>query len=266
MTDDRYKLSWSSLQRFELCKQKQYLVSKKLSIPGRDVRNFLAGTVVDSVQKAWLENPSGDMTDLLDEHFEKSVKEAQESDVIKWRHENDRSYIRTTCVEALKALQPILETRILPYDYEPGKWFYEPVKIQNPKTGQVEEIILRGEFDLLVRDNDGNFIVWDLKTTADEEYWKKSLGQLVFYDLVILAMFGKPPKKCGFIQPLCQTQVKEFEFTNEMRAEMWGRISSMMRDVWDENFEPKSDNAGCSFCEVAHSCKKFNKQGWGFNK
>jgi hypothetical protein len=258
--DERYKLSWSALQRAELCKQKQHLVSQGLSVPGKDVRNFLAGNVVDSIQKAWLDNPTGKMSDLVDEHFERAIAKSEEKDTIKWRSKNDKKNIHTTCIGAAVNLQPILEARVLPYDYEPAKWFYVPVKIQNPKSGQVEEIILRGEFDLLVRDNEGRFIVWDLKTTANNDYWKSSLGQLVFYDLVILSMFNAPPIKCGFIQPLCDEQVKEFYFDNSHRAEMWGRINAMMRDVWDENFEPKQDNAGCNFCEVAHRCEKFTKR------
>lgn len=258
--DERYKLSWSALQRHELCRQKQHLVSQGFSVPGKDVRNFLAGNVVDSIQKAWLENPVGSMADLVDEHFEKSIAKAQEKDTIKWRSKNDKKNIHTNCVKAVASLQPILEARVLPYDYEPAKWFYVPIKIQNPKTSQVEEIVLRGEFDLLVRDNNGRFIVWDLKTTADNDYWKKTLGQLLFYDLVVLSMFGQPPIKTGLIQPLCDEQVKEFYFDQSHRAEMWGRINAMMRDVWDGNFEPKVDNTGCSFCEVAHKCKKFTKR------
>lgn len=261
MTEDtRYKLSWSALSRHELCKQKQHLVSQGFSAGGKDVRNFLAGNVVDAVQKAWLDNPVGSMVDLVDDQFEKAIAKAQERDTIKWRSKNDKKTIHTACTGAALLLEPILRARVLPYDYEPGKWFYVPIKIQNPKTGQVEEIILRGEFDLLVRDHSGRFIVWDLKTTANNDYWKSSLGQLVFYDLVILSMFGEPPVKCGFIQPLCDEQVKEFYFDNSYRAEMWGRINSLMRDVWDGNFDPKVDNTGCSFCEVVHKCAKFQRK------
>lgn len=260
MTDERYKLSWSALQRHELCRAKQHLVSQGFSSPGKDVRNFLAGNVVDSLQKAWLDNPVGNMADMVEEHMKKAIAKAEEKDTIKWRNKNDKATIFKSCVTAATALQPILEARVLPYDYEPAKWFTVPIKIQNPKTSQVEEIILRGEFDLLVREDDGRFVVWDLKTTANNDYWKSSLGQLVFYDLVILSMFGAPPKKCGFIQPLCDEQVKEFYFDSSYRAEMWGRINVMMRDVWDGNFDPKSDNTGCTFCEVSHKCPKFTKR------
>jgi len=257
--DERFKVSWSSLQRFELCKQKHYLITQGLSAPGKDVRNFLAGTVVDSVQKAWLDNPVGNMVDLVDEHFEKAIVSAQEKDTIKWRNKNDKKKIHTVCTGAALLLQPILEARVLPFDYEPGKRFYEVVKIKRP-TGELDEIVLRGEFDLLVRDNNGKFIVWDLKTTADNDYWKKSLGQLIFYDLVIISMFGEPPNKCGFIQPICDEQVKEFYFTNDDRAEMWARISAMMQSQWAGDHAPKSDNVGCSWCEVQHACSKFQRK------
>jgi CRISPR/Cas system-associated exonuclease Cas4 (RecB family) len=254
-----YKISWSSLQRFELCKQKQHLISQGFGAPGKDVRNFLAGTVVDSVQKAWLENPVGSMLDLVEDHFNKSVAKSEEKDTLKWRSKNDKSNILKICKSAAVLLEPILRHRVLPYDYEPGRWFQVPVKIQNPKTSQIEEIILRGEFDLLVREKDGKFVVWDLKTTADNDYWRKSFGQLVFYDLAMMAMFNEFPKKVGFIQPLCDEQVKEFIVTDADRADIWTRINLMMRDTWDGNFEPKEDNTGCSFCEVVNKCAKFNR-------
>jgi hypothetical protein len=259
--DDRFKISWTSLQRSEFCRQQDYLVRQHLSSPLQDTRNFLAGTVVDSIQKAWLDNPVGNMVDMVDYHFDKSVQESEERGTIKWRNKNDKKKIHDTCILAASLLQPILEARVLPYDYEPGVRFYTPVKIKNP-DGEIVEIILRGEFDLLVRDNDGKFIVWDLKTTADNDYWKKTLGQLVFYDLAIISMFGEPPKKTGLIQPLCDEQIKEFIFDSTNRAEMWGRITAMMQAEWAGDHEPKKDNAGCSWCVVTHACAKFNKSKW----
>lgn len=258
--DERFKVSWSSLQRWELCKQKDYLVRQHLATGGTNVRNFLAGTTVDMIQKAWLDNPVGPMVGMVDEYFEKAIAQAEEKDTLKWRSKNDKHNIYKNCVLATEQLQPILEARVLPYEYEPAKRFYEPVQIKR-LDGQVDEIILRGEFDLLVRDpQDDRFIVWDLKTTADNDYWKKSLGQLVFYDLVIFSMFGQPPKKTGFIQPLCNEQVKEFTFDNAIRAEMWGRINSMLQAEWAGDHTPKKDNVGCSFCEVAHACSKFQRK------
>lgn len=259
MSDTRIKISWSSLQRWELCHQKNFLIRTGHSAPGKDVRNFLAGTVVDMVQKEWLDNPVGKMVHLVDDQFDKAIAQAEAKDTIKWRTKNDKAQIRKACIGAASLLQPILELRVLPYDYEPGKRFYETVKLKRA-DGEVHEIVLRGEFDLLVRDDKGRFIVWDLKTTADNDYWKKSLGQLVFYDLVILNMFGQPPKMCGFIQPICDEQVKVFNFTNEDRSQMWARISAMAEGEWAENHAPKKDNAGCSWCEVQHACSKFQRK------
>jgi hypothetical protein len=198
------------------------------------------------------------MHDLVDYWFDRAVAEGEERGTIRWRSKNDKRDIFKVCQAATLLLQPILEFRVLPYDYEPAKRFYTPVKLRNP-DGQSVEIILRGEFDLLVRDDKGRFSVWDLKTTADNDYWKKTLGQLVFYDLAIISMFGQPPKETGLIQPLCDEQIKKFTFDNTNRAEMWGRITAMMQAEWAGDHAPKADAAGCSWCEVSHACSKFNK-------
>jgi hypothetical protein len=256
----RVKISWSSLQRFELCKQKQFLVAEGLSVPGQDVRNFLVGNVMDSIQKEWLDNPVGNMVDLVPEHFEKAVAKSQERGTIKWRNRDDKKNMVAACTGIAIMLQPILVARVLPYDYEPAKWFSEVVNIKDQNTGEIKEVILRGEFDLLVREDDGEYVVWDLKATANNDYWKKTVGQLTFYDLVIMSMFGKYPKKTGLIQPACDEQVKEFFFTDEHRREIWGRISAFAHAEWAGDHTPKADNAGCSWCEVQHACEKFKKR------
>jgi CRISPR/Cas system-associated exonuclease Cas4 (RecB family) len=260
MTDDRFKVSWSSLQRWEQCRQKDYLVRQRMASPLKDVRNFLAGNIVDRIQRDWLDNPvPGVMHTWVDDYMERCIVESEQSGSIKWRNKNDKSEIKKFCVDVTKALEPILTARVLPYEYEPAVRFYSPVKIRKP-SGEVVEIVLRGEFDLLIRDPaDGRYSVWDLKTTKDNDYWKKTLGQLVFYDLVIISMYGQPPKETGLIQPACDEQIKKFTFDNSHRSEMWARISAMVESEWNNDHEPKKDNTGCNFCEVQHACKKFKR-------
>jgi hypothetical protein len=255
--DNRFKVSWSSLQRFELCRQKDYLYRIRTETPFQDSRNFLAGTVTDRIMRDWLDAPDVTMHSMVDEYFDRSVAEAEESGTIRWRDKNDRKKVKTVCEDAANQLEPILRARVLPYDYEPAKRFYTPVKIRKP-DGEVQEIILRGEFDLLIRDPAENRLqVWDLKTTANNDYWKKTLGQLVFYDLAVIAMFGEPPIRTGLIQPLCDEQVKEFTFDNTHRAEMWGRITAMLQAEWTDDHSPKADSVGCNYCAVSHACVKF---------
>lgn len=259
--DERFKVSWSSLQRWELCRQKDYLVRQGFASQFKDVRNFLAGNIVDRIQRDWLANPQpGAMPLWVDEYMERCIAESEERGTIKWRHSSDKTEIKDFCVEVTTALEPILTARVLPYKYDQAFRFFTPVKIRRP-DGEIVEIVLRGEFDLLVQDpKDDRYIVWDLKTTKDNDYWKKSLGQLIFYDLVIISMTGQPPKKSGFIQPACNEQIKEFLFSQEDRSNMWGRIQAMMQSEWQGDHEPKKDNTGCSFCEVAHKCQKFQRK------
>ena len=40
---------------------------------------------------------------------------------------------------------------------------------------------------------------------------------------------------------------------------MMGRIIKYVRGVWDDQWEPKADDAGCKWCEARGVCQKFKK-------
>jgi hypothetical protein len=256
-----FRVSWSSLLNWEMCKQKGWQMSQRRSSPLKDSRNFFHGTVVDRIMRNWLADPQpGMMPKMVDEYMESSEKEGLEhgDGVVKWRHKTDKSDVRKFCVELTKRLEPILSELVLPYDYEPAKRFKIPMTLPGI-DGEPTEILMTGEYDLLVRNHEKNFHVWDLKATADNNYWKKTLGQLVFYDLATMALMGEAPTKTGLIQPMCDERVVEFSFTDDDRRAMLARIMAMMRSVWFKDHAPKSDSTGCYFCPVRAACEKYKK-------
>jgi len=255
-----FRVSWSSLQAWEMCKQRGWLLSQRKSSPVKDSRNFFHGTVVDRIMRNWLDDPQpGVMPKMVDDYMESCEQEALETGdgVVKWKHRTDKADLREFCVTLTKKLEPILYKLVVPFDYEPAKRFKIPMTLPGINN-EPTEIFLTGEFDLLVREN-SHFNVWDLKATADNNYWKKTLGQLVFYDLAVYAMMGESPVRSGLIQPMCDQEVLEFSFTNDDRRAMLARIMTMLRAVWTEDHSPKADSVGCSWCSVRHACEKYKK-------
>jgi CRISPR/Cas system-associated exonuclease Cas4 (RecB family) len=196
---------------------------------------------------------------MVDEYMDSTEAETQESGdgYIKWRHDKDRVNVRNFCVELCKRLEPILLEKVVPFDYEPAKRFKIPITLPGLDNEKLP-VFLTGEFDLLVRDDNQKFHVWDLKATADNSYWKKTLGQLVFYDLAVFAMMGETPISSGLIQPMCDERILEFTFTDEDRRAMFSRVMAMMRAVWEGDHQPKKDSAGCYSCSVKSACSKYN--------
>lgn len=264
MTEDikEFSLSWTGLRYWEECKQLGYLTAQRKKALATDSRNFFHGNVVDRIMRNWLDsdNPEpGMMPKMVDEYMELTEQEvhSQNSAKIKWKHRTDREDVRNFCVELVTRLEPILMEEVIPYEYEPAKRFAVPTTATN-MDGEQYRLILKGEFDLLVRNQEtGLFRVWDLKGTKDNGYWRKTLGQLVFYDLAVFAMFGSWPEKSGLIQPMCDEQTLTFTHTNVERAQMVSRINKVMEAQWKGDYAPKESSTGCSYCIVRHACPKF---------
>jgi hypothetical protein len=111
--------------------------------------------------------------------------------------------------------------------------------------------------DILVRDDRQRWWIWDVKMTRDNDYWRKTQGQLTFYDLANVILHGKPTIRSGLLQPLCTEQVKPFEITKEKRAEMSMRIAAMARSIWTKERIPRQDTTYCGWCEAKAACSKF---------
>lgn len=267
--DKRVSVSWSSLRASEECKQKAYLQRSGRKNQAADIRGFFHGTVADRVMRKWLENADrspGDMARMVDSLIDESIKEAKASGqgVVRWKSPTDRAEMRDYCIELVNRLEPILEKYVLPFDFQAAYWFRVPVQVPW-LDGTPTWIDLVGEMDLLTyKDNgelDDGYRVWDLKATQDPQYWRKTIGQLVFYDLATEALFGKNTVEVGLIQPMVEgTPIYgPITVTDDDRAQLWGRIHRYVSDIWLKDYSPKDDSVGCSYCPVKHACQKYKR-------
>lgn len=255
------RLSWSRIRNHTECPQKGALLSAGKKSPAADIRNFFLGTVVDRCMRDWLSSDTpepGGMVAMVDELLDKSEKEARETGdgIVKWRHPRDKEESRAWCRELVTRLEPALQRYVLPFAWEPALWFSVPLSIPY-LDGSLREIFLIGEMDILVRDGAGKHVVWDLKGTSDDSYWRKVVGQLVFYDIAVALMFGDWTVFSGLIQPMCKEQTLRWSFTEDQRREMFTRIVAVATDIWRGDLALAPTTSGCDRCPVKHACSRF---------
>jgi hypothetical protein len=256
-------ISWSALRTHTECKQKSHLMRGHKRSPAKDIRSYFHGVVVDRIMRAWLNNPNrapGAMAAQVDTTIAESIDTARTGGdgIVRWRNADDRAHLRRFCTDLVTRLEPILTDLVLPHPFEAAKRFKAPVRMPY-LDGTPTTINLIGEMDLLVREP--GYVVWDLKGTADNTYWRKVLGQLIFYDLAVLALHGEPTVRCGLIQPMCDEPVLTFDITPELRRQMWGRIAGMATDIWRADTSCKDGTTGCNYCEVNHACPRYRPTG-----
>lgn len=259
LPDDALSISWSSLRSFSECKQKGYLQKNGFKSPATDIRGYFHGTVSDRVMRKWLESEDrrlGQMAGWVDELIDTCIADAKESGegVVRWKSTSDRAEMRDYCIELVRRLEPILEELVLPYQFQSATRFKVPVQVPW-LDGSPTWIYLVGEFDIVTYSS--GYAVWDLKATKDDQYWRKTIGQLTFYDLAIGAMYEEFTEKVGLIQPMCKERVLDFKVTDDDRNQMWSRIHRMSTDLWLKEYAPKADSVGCAYCAVKHGCAKF---------
>lgn len=260
------KISWSRLRTHDECPARGDLRARGFKSPISDSRNFVHGNVVDTLERRWLAMDSpelGWMAAQVDAVFEETVEGAQGrgDGVIRWRHPNDRAETLEFCRELTIKLEALLVRFVLPFDWMPAWRFEVPARV--PFGGDVREILLVGEIDLLVFDQLGRVIIWDLKATKNDHYYQKVLGQLAFYALAIKAskvpQLGRWPVRAGLLQPMCTEQYLSFDIMAEdgqAVREMAGRIQRVARDIWEGRLAPKPGEF-CAGCEVRHACPAF---------
>jgi hypothetical protein len=225
--------------------------------PLTNVRNFLPGTVTDRAVRNWLQDPQpGLMQTWIPELLETVVEEFSKGTVILWRHPNDKDDVRKECIEAVTKIEPYLTKFVVPFRYQQDFRFEVPITLQTTRFGR-QPIFLVGAMDLLVQDVQDRYWVWDVKHTRDGSYWRKTIGQLYFYDLSTLLLFKKPAHRVGLLQPLCAKEVKAWEPTTQTRMEILSRITSMVEDILSENHPPNTDFSACGWCNTKHACPKY---------
>lgn len=244
------------LRAHEECRQKTALLRSGKRAKSQDLRSYFHGMVVDSIMRAWLDNPgrtAGEMVGMVDEYIDRGQQEAVATGdgVVRWRNAGDRDTLREFSAELVRRLEPILNDYVLPFPYHCGHRFKHPLTLPDGTP-----IVLVGEMDLLVNDPEG-WVVWDLKGTKDNSYYRKVIGQLVFYDLACKLEHGEHPHMSGLIQPMCTEPLMVFNFDSETRREMLVRILRYVADVKARNESCREDTAGCSWCEVKHACKRY---------
>lgn len=255
----RITISWSGLRNHEECKQRGKLIREKKKSPTQDIRHFFHGTVIDRVMREWLENDPynnrGAMPLMVNEIFDREIQTAKDTGdgIVRWKSRDDEAKLREWCVKAVTKLEPLLEEKVLPYEYMSATRFYVPMKLKMPR-GNFITVWLAGEYDIATRDGNGQFHCWDLKGTEDESYWRKNIGQIVLYDLAMWAMYGQPTVDGGIIQPMCKTQIRPFEVTENDRAVLLGRIQRMAIDILEDNMPTDGFNTYCFRCPVKHAC------------
>lgn len=261
------RISWSGLRTHEECKQKGYLTRTGKKAPLENTRNYFPGNVTDRVVREFLNERSherGVMPQMVETIMERERQKILEGDpekgvppgVMRWKDSQDRERVLRDCIEAVTKIEPLLLKYVIPYEFQPDFRFQAPVTIPHPDGG-METVLLIGFMDIIVRDDKGRWWVWDVKHTRDESYWRKTIGQLGFYDLAVELMFGQPTIRTGLLQPLCKRPTVPYAPSPESRAQLMTRIVGMANDIWRDDKTPRKDTSLCGYCPVKHACSKF---------
>lgn len=255
------RVSWSSLKTHEECRQRGALHREGKRSKITNVRNFFPGRVTDRVVRYWLEDDPranlGVMPDMVRDIVERELASVgEEGEIVDWRHKTDKDDVIRQCEEAVRRIEPALERYVLPYSWMVDFGFRTPVLMRAPWG--LDQVILNGYMDIIVRDPEtDSWRIYDVKHTANKDYWKGSFGQLVFYSYENQIRTGNLPLEVGFFQPLVAEGVKRFKVTDTHVNVLAGRIQSMAYEVWSGMDFPRSDNTLCNFCDAKHACVKF---------
>jgi len=255
------RLSWSQLRNADECKQKRFLTVSGARKQARDQRLFLPGNVTDRVVRNWLKDPNrepGQMPGMVSATLD-AVRESilEKGERIAWKRDlDDRKNIEADCIEAVTKIEPYLLKHVTPFEFEADFRFDAPLRLPRP-DGTKETIFLIGYMDIIVRDDQGNIYVFDVKHTKDGQYWRKTVGQLTYYDLAVKLIFGQYTKETGLLQPLCPKPTHPHTVDAQARMELYQRVVKVANDIWNNDNAPNESNEHCGNCEMRMACPKF---------
>lgn len=256
-------ISWSSLSAHRECKQRSHLLRQGKRSNVFDIRQFFHGTVVDRASREYLDEEANQYPGFMAESIVRIMDREEQAaidtgdGIVKWRSSTDRADVLALCIEAADKLEPLLNSLILPRKYQTAFRFKVPLRIPY-LDGTQTTIRLIGEMDYLTWFQDSShYEIHDLKVTRDDQYWRKTIAQLVFYDIAVFADKGHFTKRVGLIQPLCKKKTIDFEVTNQQRVEMMQSIINMAHDIWKKDHSLRPDTTKCGFCIVKHSCERY---------
>lgn len=252
------RLSWSQLRVHEECRQKAYLMRQGKKNPAKDMRNYFPGMVADRVMQQWLADPQpGAMSAMVDAALDLGEQDAIDTGdgVVRWRNRIDRAEVRRFVTEMVVKLEPVLNAFVTRFEYFAPHRFTETVLVPY-LDGTPTPVTIVGEMDIKVRTPAG-WVVLDLKGTADPQYWRRCVGQLVFYDLAVLAAHQQRTEFVGIIQPMCENPVVAWAVQEQDRRELWARLVRMAQQIWSDDTACKDGTSGCTWCEVRHACPRY---------
>lgn len=254
-------ISWSRLRTHTECARRGKLQRSGKTREIDDARGFFPGTVTDRVVTAWLNNDPehhlGEMPDMVNAIIDSSKEEMEDQGrVVLFKSRADRNNILDDCVEAVTKIEADLKRHVLPYEYQPAFRFKAPLLLPSPDGG-METVIINGEMDILVRTPKGKYRVFDTKHTRDDNYWRKTVGQLAFYSFATNIMFGQPAQVTALLQPLCKERVKPWTTPPEKLSELYQQVSRYAWDTWSDDFPLTKNRKECTYCSVKHACPRF---------
>lgn len=263
MTYPDINISWSSLRVFEECAQRAKLSRERKRHVTRNLRGFFHGNVADAVMREWYRLDSAQRAVTPMSSFVEGVVTAEEErikerndGILKWKSPTDRAELTEFVEELCTRLQVILADVAGDNEVTLAKRFSVPIKLPDPGGGR-SVVNLNGELDMLVYSPDG-YSIWDLKATKDDYYWRKTIGQLTFYDIAMWAEHKAYALRTGLLQPMCKQQVLEVNISDDTRRDLLVRINRMATSMWNDLYPLAEDAAACRFCDCRHACPKFD--------
>lgn len=262
-------VSWSRLKTFDHCRAKAKLQSQGIKSPSTNLRVFFRGTVTDRILRDWIQDPDRDtwkMSDRVDEFIQLCEQENKDrgSGIVRWKSGTDKAESSVWCQQLLDNSEPLLRDLVIPYfpDVYADKHLKADIIIPG-LDGQSRKIRLIGILDILI-DSLDMLAIHDLKATENENYYKQTIMQLVFYWIMVKENYGRIPNKTSLIQPMCKEKIKSITVTDEHVLNLMNKIVNYAHAVWKDEMFPKESDAGClTWCEVSHACSKFKKDSDG---